>query len=174
MVADKKGGLPKFTIKHRGFFTFNEVMDTIKSFFADNFYDSVKYEGYKYKIPSPAGAEYEIIIDASKKVNEYVKFGIRLFLRVFDMREVEIVQDGKKITTNEGKFHLEITSSRELDWQKRFEGYGVFQPFISWLDEFFRKNILKYKVDDYWDDKHAADVIGLTKAVQNALGQEVV
>jgi len=161
-------------IKHRGFFDFQDTVKTIQTFLRQRMYLAYDWPSYKYKIPSPAGAEYEIIVEGSKKVNEYVKFELHVFMRVFDMREVEIVRDGEKIKTNEGKVHIEISAGMDLDWQGRFSGKGVWGKFLEWLKDVYEKHIIKYKIGDYYEDLLFGEALDLKSELQSVLGQEVV
>lgn len=165
---------PPVTVKHRGFFNFQEVITAIQDFFSENYYDTVQWAQYKFKIPSPAGAEYEIEVKGSRKVTEYVKFHQRVYLRVFDMREVEIVRDGKKVKTNDGRLHVEVKPTVEFDWQGRFKKGGAFGKFYQWLHDFFRGHIIKYKIEDYWIDNLLIEQGRLVKKIQATLGQEVM
>lgn len=160
-------------VKHRGFFDFQDIVKTIQTFLKQRMYLAYDWPAYKYKIPSPGGAEYEIIVEGSKKVTEYVKFKLEIFLRVFDMREVEIVRDGEKIKTNEGKVHIEIFADKALDWQKRFEGKGKWGKFLEWLKDVYEKYIIRYKISDYYDDLLYMDALDLKNELQSVLGQEV-
>lgn len=156
------------TIKHKGFFSMEAVLQSIQEFLGRN--DFVpEWEQYKGK----ALKEYEVIVKGAKKVTDYVKWHVKVWIWVYDCHEVEIVKEGKPFKTQEGRFKAEITSNLELDWQNRFKGTGIFKKFVELLDDIYRNKILKYKIEDFWaaqlDDKHTE----LVKVIQNALGQEV-
>ena len=162
---------PATIIKHRGFFNLDKVLKTITDWYKnEDFDEEFNITDYKYKIPSPSGAEYEIRISGKKKVTGYVMYEIRVILWVFDLREVELIKDGEKIKTNEGRIIVEIYPELHLDWQNRFGG----NKFLQRLQEFYHDYIIKYKIKDYWEDMCLIKAGQLIKLVQETLSQEVV
>ncbi|OYT32724.1 hypothetical protein DRJ22_01385 [Candidatus Woesearchaeota archaeon] len=168
-MVEKKRKFPAIIIKHRGFFNLEKVLKTITNWFNEEDFEDFDITDYKYKIPSPAGAEYEIRMKGQKKVTGYVMFEIEVILWVYDLREVELIKDGEKIKTNEGRIIIEVFPVLILDWQKRFGG----NKFLQRLQDFYHNYIIKYKIADYWDDMCLIKAGQLVKFVQESLSQEV-
>ncbi len=169
-MVEQKRPFPPMIIKQRGFFNLEKVLKTITDWFREEDFEDFDITDYKYKIPSPAGAEYEIRIDGKKKVTGYVMYQIKVILWVFDLRDVELIKNGEKIKTNEGRISIEITPILVLDWQKRFEG----SKFLQRLQDFYQNYIIRYKLSDYWEDMMLIKSGQLVKIVQGVLEQEVV
>lgn len=165
--------MPVTLVKHRGFFDYSKLLQAIRKFYVDNEFDTFDIGSYKQKYPTPTGTEHEADIGGSKKMSEYVKFHISVFLRVYNMRDIEIVQDGKKLRLQDGQVQVEVRPKMELDWQKRFQAAGPFKKFMEGLDEFYRKYIIKYKISDYWEDMLMFKSVELAERIKEALGQEV-
>jgi len=161
--------LPGQLIRHRGFFNYEAIIKSINDWYA---YEDISYDisAYKYKIPSPMGMDKEVKIKGSKKLSEYVKMGIDVRLQVFGMRDVELIQDGKKSVVQEGQLRITISPKIEFDWQGRYKG----NKFYEWLGELMQKKILKYKIDDYWEDMVLLKAMELAKLIRTTIGQEVV
>lgn len=166
--------LPVTTVKHRGFFDYSKVQQAIRQWYVDDDYDTFDFKAYKQKFPTPTGTEHEVEITGSKKVTEYVKFRIDVFMRVYNMRDVELVQGGKKVRMQEGQVQVEVRPFLTLDWQFRFEGRGVWRKFLKSLEQFYNKYIIKYKIGDYWEDMILAKSGQLAGVIRSALGQEVM
>ncbi len=163
--------LPTTIIQHSGFFDPGELGDAIKNWYLKNQY-FVDIPTYKFEILE-TGKRYDQEWAAKKRITEYVRFHVNVAVRVHDMNEVEIIKDGQKIKTTEGKIFVLIAPKLELDWQKRFEAKGTKGKFLKWLDKFFREHIIKYKIGDYWEDMVLAEGGSMAGAVRAALGAEV-
>jgi len=161
-------------IKHRGFFDYSKLLQNVRKWFIDEDFDMLDMPMYKQKFPTPTGTEHEFKMKAEKNVTEYVKYKIEFFMRVYNMRDVEIIQDGKKIKVQDGQVWIDILPILELDWQKRFKGPKPWADFLKALDEFYRNYIIKYKIVDYWEDMCFLKAGQLGRIVKETLGQEVI
>ncbi len=167
-------GLPTTMIKHRGFFDYSKVLHAIRQWYVDDDYDVLDMPSYKQKFPGPTGVEHELKIHGEKNVTEYVKFHMDVFMRVYNMRDIEIIQDGRKIKLQDGQILFNVTPSLELDWQKRFTGPEPWKKFLEALDHFYRNYIIKYKIGDYWEDSALIKSGQLASVIKKTLGQEVI
>ena len=165
---------PVQLIKHRGFFNYSDLLQAVRKWYIDEDFDVLDMPMYKQKFPGPTGTEHEFKMKGKKNVTEYVRYEIEFFMRVYNLRDVEIIQDGKKIKVQDGQIFFEISPVLELDWQGRFKGAGPFAPFIKALDEFYRNYIIKYTIVDYWEDLCLLKALQLTRLIKEKLGQEVM
>ena len=157
--------IPTMNVKLKGIFNFAVVMQSIKDWFDDNSY---KFEEPTHKWKTGDGIEIDIKIKGDRKINEYVKENIELSVRTWDMKEIEIIKDGQKTKTNEGRIAIEIGGKLNLDWQKRFSG----NKFLQNLQDFFHKFIIRKDIGDQWEDNLLFKIIELTKTIQEKIGHE--
>lgn len=169
-----KDDLPVLHIKHRGFFNYSELLQAIRQWYVDDDFTSINMPSFRQKFPSPTGIDNEIEITGYKKVTEYVMFHVNVFIRVYNMRDIEIIQDGKKIKLQDGQVIVRVMTTLELDWQNRFQGPPRWQKFLSVLDDFYRNYIMKYKIQDYWEDMLLKKSSQLARLIKETLGQEVI
>lgn len=165
-----KLGMPVTTVKHRGFFDYETLMKAIRGWYSEEDFNRVDIPKYVQKYPTPTGTEFEVEFHGEKKVTEYVRYHIDVYIRVFNMRDVEIVQEGEKLRMQDGQVHVEVRPALELDWQKRFEG----NRFLQALHDFYRNYIIRYKISDYWEDMTLILATKLVTRVKQTLGQEVM
>lgn len=165
---------PVQLVKHRGFFDYSELLQAVRKWFVDENFDTLDMPMYKQKFPGPTGTEHEFKMRGKKNITEYVKYDFEFSMRVYNLRDVEIIQDGKKIKVQDGQIWFEIAPVLILDWQDRFKGAGPFAPFITSLNEFYRKYIIKYTIVDYWEDMCLLKSLQLTRLIKEKLGQEVM
>ena len=106
---------------------------------------------YKHKVPTPKGAEQQIIWVMEKRINEYVKFQINIYIHTWDQREVEIDANGKKKNLTQGRFHIKLNGTLSGDWQKKFAGKG---KLVEKLGEWYSDIVYKKEFQSYWDQLH--------------------
>jgi hypothetical protein len=169
-----KFDMPVTLVKHRGFFNYSDLLQAIRKWYIDDDYEVLNMPMYKQKFPTTTGVEHEFKFQGEKNVTEYVKFRMEIFVRIYNMRDVEIIHEGKKLKMQEGQVQVEVIPVLELDWQSRFKGPKPWKDFLSALDEFYRNYIIKYKIADYWEDMILLKSSQLARVIKEALGQEVI
>ena len=138
----------KRIIKYRGLFDMDGLLKMTRNW--------IEYQGYefhekgvKHKIPSPSGAERELLWWGWKKVNSYIKYHLDIFFHFWDVNEVEVIRDGKKQKVISAGVQIEMWGSTEIDWQNRFSG----SKFLQALGDFYYNYITKKSLDLYWTDQ---------------------
>jgi hypothetical protein len=169
MLIPTKYNVATDFVKHRGIFSFSELLQGIRKWYVDDDYE-FHIIAHKFKIPSPLGAEHEIEIHGEKKVTDYVRYHIDIFMKFYDVRDVELIKDGQKLKMNDGKLLIEIKCDLEFDWQQRFGG----SKFLQALHDFYRNYIIKYKIKDYWEDILLLKMGELKRVIKEKIGLEVV
>jgi len=165
---------PVTLITHRGFFNYSDLLQAVRKWFIDEDFDTLDMPMYKQKFPTPTGTEHEFKMVGKKNVTEYVRFEIEFFLRIYNMRDIEIIQDGKKIKLQDGQVWINVSPVLILDWQKRFEGPKPWRDFLAALDDFYRNYIIKYTIVDHWEDMVLLKGGQLARIIKEKLGQEVI
>ncbi|MFC1774730.1 hypothetical protein ACFLZN_00255 [Nanoarchaeota archaeon] len=150
-------------VKHRGYFNIDHVVKSIRTWMKRRKFNYLEAK-IKYL---PDEREFEITGD--KKVNEYVKWEITVSIYAFDLKDVEVIKDGKKQTTTEGRIFLEVSGKMMLDWMKRFKG----NKFLIVMQDFYHKYIIKHKLEDEWADDLDGNIFSLTKEIRHALEMEL-
>src|SRR3989338_6436098 len=117
----KKTELHRMYIKHKGIFDLAGLFKVMRAWLMDDGYQCDE-PVIKHKVPGPSGSEDQYRWTAWKRVTEYTKFHIDVYFHFYDMKEIEVVKNGKKVMMNQGRFLLTIDPIVELDYQNRFEG----------------------------------------------------
>lgn len=106
---------------------------------------------YKHKIPSPLGAEEEIGFWAERKIDEYYKYEMRVAFHLWNMQEVEVIRNGKKVKLINARLEIVIGATMTMDYQGRFDK----SPFYKNLRDFYHKYIIKDRLEFiYYDTLH--------------------
>ena len=158
----------KTMIKYRGFYDNDEVLQSIYNWFSEN---DFWFDVDKYKHTGLAtGIKLKINISGTKKITEYLKWKAEVYIVVYDIEEVEVIKEGKKIKMHNGKFSAELKGTLILDWQKRFSQGN----FLQKLGDFLRNYVLRYKIVDEWEDELADKMLELANLIKTKLGSEAV
>ena len=103
-----------------------------------------------------------------RKLNEYSKFEINLFLYVLDIKDVEVIKEGKKQKLKHVRILIEITPSVDVDYTKRFQG----SKFLQGLQDFFHKYIIKEDINTVLEDQLWYRALKLQKVIKEYLDFE--
>ena len=103
---------------------------------------------YKHKVPTPAGAEQDIEWSGWRKITDYAKYWIRLYIKLYDMKEIIVIKDGQKKKLTKARMFIEFYPSVDLDYSERFKG----NKFVLHLQDFYHKYIIKKNIQNIWED----------------------
>lgn len=169
----KEETMPVTTIRHRGYFDYDKLVNSWQSWYAEQGFTFPSF-GEQILHPHKVGDfgwEDRMQVSGSKVVTDYVKFRIELRVILQNMREVELVEDGKKRKLTEGLVVIDVMPFIQFDWQDRFADKG---KFVENLGKILRNYILKYKIGDYWEDMIIDMSVALAKTLRQVLEQEVI
>lgn len=160
--------LPATYIKHKGYLDASNLIRSIRGWFLKNRYD---FHFPKQKYAGPAGSvEGEIEMYGERKMTEYVKFKISILIRLYDLKEVEIVKNGEKLKSSTGRAAIDISPIIFLDYRKRFGGNVILQA----LQDFYHRYVIKTTIDLIWESDIFLHVVDLAKLIRKQFQQEVV
>jgi len=163
-MVKKDAGFPPILIKHKGYFVLSKLMQAIKKWLEDNHYE-FHIPKHKHK-----ASEEEFGIYGERKINDYVKFRLTVDMRIWEFKEVEVVQDGKSVKKNYGRVAINFIPSYTLDYENRFGG----SKFMQEIQNFYHKYIIKRKIEDYWEDELFAQAGGLIHVIKTNLEYEAM
>jgi len=100
---------------------------------------------YKDKIKSALGNELEVNVWGEKEVTEYYKYKVTVYYHLWDVKEIPVIINGKKVMRMRGRMHIELNAEVITDWQGR---YKSDENFIHKLMEMFlNKVVFKYDLE---------------------------
>jgi hypothetical protein len=114
---------------------------------------------YREKASSPLGNDIKMRFDGEKEVNEYVKYWMHVYFRVYDLKEFEVVEDGVKKKMTNGRLWIRLWGEYELDYSNRFKGGKFIELLGKGYNKVQERMIeLKYEDDFHYHlyDLHAA------------------
>ncbi len=163
-MAKKDVPFPTIFIKHKGYFSFSKLMQDMKQWYDENYYE-FHVNKHKHK-----ATEEEIGCYGERKVNDYLRYKLEIDMRVWELKEVEIVQDGKTVKKNYGRVGIHFKPSYTLDYEERFGK----SKFLQAVQDFYHKYIIKRKIEDYWEDELFMQAGDLIRVIKTALEYEAI
>jgi len=162
-------GMPQI-IKYDGICDIDGLYKLIQQWFVDQgFY--FEEPTIKHKVPSPAGAEQDQDMRGWRNVNEYVRFNLKVYLKIRDLKEIEVIKEGKKKRLSKCRLRIYIAGDIELDWQGKFDK----SPFLQQLKKFYNKYIIKEDegiIGGVWWDQLYYRMFKLTTIIKEFLDME--
>ncbi len=154
-------------IKHHGIFDLNGMYQMIYNWFVDRGFEVIEKK-FKHKVPTPAGMEEEIWWDAWIKETDYMKNWIHIIFFFYEIKEVDVVKEGKKKKLTRVRILIELKADIETDWQKKWER----SAFLSHLQKYYERFIIKKDIDNIWWDKLHYNRLKLHAAIKEYLDAE--
>ncbi len=168
MIPRKYDLSPRW-VKYRGIFDNHKVQRAIFDWYEHNDFDP--FDVSKVKItPMSIGEKFKVTYKGYKRVTEYIKWYMQVYIIIYDLEKVEVIKEGKKIQADKGFFTVQIDGKLEFDWQRRFKGNKLLQ----FLGDFLRNYILRYKIKDYWEDEADIKMNQLRDLIKEELGSEAL
>ncbi len=153
-------------IKYKGLFNYSGFLQGIRGWFSSNDYlwqeDLNKYRA------SSDGGEHEVKMVGERKINEYIKYKISVWIRAWNIKEVEVIQHGEKVKMTDARVYIEIDTSYDTDYQELFEK----NAFLKGLRDFYEKKIIKRIIGDHWEDNLVLKLISLVGFIKGYLKLE--
>ena len=127
---------------------------------------------YKHKVPDPAGYEQELRWYGWRKVTGYVKYNIHVYFHLWEIKDVELVKQGRKKRMWNARVLIEIKGDVETDWNNYFERAN--SKFLIGLREWINKYLLFNKIMSSWTDEHYYRIYKLHLVAKQALGMTTI
>jgi len=125
---------------YEGIFNYREFFRIYDSWLREKFYD--KYEGRTEQYDDERGMHINTEFIPWKKVTDYHKYILKMEIAGADIKEVEVVKEGKKIRMHHGKLNIQITGYFVVDypdvglgkWNKPLHYFmrDMYDKYIYW------------------------------------------
>ncbi len=153
--------MPRHQIRFYGPFNLHALLEGVKKFLDDRQYEFK--ETFKMK-KGGEGWKFETDWEGNLKVTHFVKKDIAIYFLIMEIKDVEVVVDGKKQKLQHGRGIIDIDGNIEFGWQQ-------FWP--EWFTRFFLTYFYKEKFWGKWVDGHWYEVQDLAALIRQLLNFEV-
>ena len=154
-------------LKHAGVFDYGGLLRHLREWIINQDYEFHE-RTVKHKVPSPSGYEEEILWTAQKEVNAYVRFHFDIYMHIYNIKDIEVIKEGKKHKLTQASLLMEVWGRCEFDWSNRFGG----NRFLQLLNNFFLQYIVGKNMDVKWTDELYYRLYKFQKVVKEYLDFE--
>jgi len=144
-MAEKKE-VYKQKLKQKGYWNYADLYNFCFNWLKDEGYD-LKENEYTEKLSS-FGKELVIKWEAEKKITDYFKNVVEVEWHVLGMKDAEVEQDGKKVSTNKGEVKLTIRANLVRDYEERWEDKAIWKMMRG----IYEKYVIRTTTKEYEDD----------------------
>ncbi|MCB9361841.1 hypothetical protein H6504_00255 [Candidatus Woesearchaeota archaeon] len=134
-------------IKYKGVFDYDRFFAVIYNWFVHQSFEVYETK-YKFKVPSPTGAENEVNWNTERKIDNYFKYQIKMQFKITQLKDVEVVRKDTTQKMSSGRVFVAITPIMITDYSNKFN-----TPFLNSLNRFFKKFIYKQEIDNVYSDQ---------------------
>jgi hypothetical protein len=149
-------------IKHKGYVDIDKVIKKVSGILRAKKYNAFQ-DIYKYS----AGGR-EVFFKADKKVDEYAKYNLNVFVLAFGLKKVELIKNGKKTITKEGTVMVDINYYIDQD---HADAFGK-NEFLVTLKKLFQNTILNGRIFGKYRKENEADAVEVAKEIRKILEHE--
>jgi hypothetical protein len=102
-------------LEYTGLFSMKEVFRLLDKYFRQKGYDKKIIFDEEYN--TPTGKYVHVKFTPYKKVDDYIRVQLRIWIYAHDLVEVEKEVDGKKVKTNHGKLIMIFDAQMQTDYR---------------------------------------------------------
>ncbi len=117
---------------------------------------------YKHK-----GSDVEVEMQGDRKIDAMHKYYLIVEIKIWELKDVEAIEEGKKVKTNSGRMELKISGSVEVDYSGRFSGRPLYEKLGRWWMKITMRDIENFHLDP-----HTYDLYGLHQEIKSFLKME--
>lgn len=131
-------------IKYGGIFSFKDFYQFCYDWMTEEYGWTVEESKYQEKL---AGDSKNIDVEwkFSKKVTDYFKFKGKVAFKIIGLKNVEVVQNGAKIKTNDGSVEIKIKGILARDYQGKFDR-SAYRKFLRGI---YEKWVISSRIDEF-------------------------
>lgn len=115
MVIDTVGVMGEIPrIRFKGIFDWAGLYRFMRAWYDDNIYE-FNEKRYKHKKD-----EVEVELTGKRKIDQMHRFHVFMSIHIWELKDIEVEENGKKVKKNHGRFELDIEGKIEIDYSGRF------------------------------------------------------
>lgn len=135
-------------IRYKGVFDWPGLYRYTKFWIEDNRY---KFHEKRYK---HKWGEVEVDFIGERKIDEMHRNWVHVYFHIWNLKDIEVIENGKKVKRNSGRIHIMIDTSVEVDYSKRFDQNNFTRMLGRWWltirqKEFEPQYLEKYTYEVY-------------------------
>lgn len=136
-MAERRLVVDHMIIAYEGLFDLHELYTLINQWLKDKGFDLREQKNQENV--KPGGKYIEVEELPWKKITDYARHVIRLNIRILNMKDAVIEEDGKRLKLNQGRIRISMDGYLDTDYEDRWES----KPFYFFLRTIFDKFVYR-------------------------------
>ena len=136
-MAEYNFVLKNENVEYEGLFVVKDLYQVINKFLKDKGYDWKESKHHEYL--GDESKYVELVLEPWKKISDYMKLVIRVNLKVYDMKDVLIEKEGKKLNMQKGKVVMRVDAILVTDYEGKWEEPPIKYFLRALFDKFIYK-----------------------------------
>jgi hypothetical protein len=161
-MAERRLVVDHLKLSYEGLFNIHELYNLIDRWFREKGFD--KRERRNQEIVRPNGRYIELLLEPWKKITDYARHIIRVEIRMLNIKDVVVEQDGKHHNMQSGKVNITFDGYLDTDYEDRWEQ----KPFYFFIRTLFDKFVYR-TYSAQFEDLLAENVAQLHQAIKSFL-----
>jgi len=161
-MVERKLIIEDLALGYEGYFEATELYRAINDFIRNKNYDPVESKNFEYV--GEKGKTIEIEMNPYKKITEYVKYELKIKIKMENVTEEIIEVDGIKRKLNKGKVTVKFKAYFTTDYEDVWEGKPWMFIFRTLVDKFVIPSYIQK-----WEEGLVKDVNDLHTEIKTFL-----
>ena len=152
-MAERRIIIDNLMLQYEGLFEMRELYMMIDKWLRQKGYD--KFEKRNYEHVLKEGKFIEMELEPWKKITDYIKIVINMYVHAFNVKEVIVKKDNLDVKMNQGLIKIRFIGYLVTDYEHKWEGKPVFYFLRAVIDKYvYRVSADKYEGAVAEDVKH--------------------
>ena len=136
-MGERRLVIDHMKLGYEGLFNLHELYSLMNQWLKDKGFDTREARNQEHV--KPGGKYIDLELLPWKKITDYARHVIRLNIRILNMKDVVVEQDGARTTLNKGKITIVMDGYLDTDYEDRWEA----KPFYFFIRTLFDKFIYR-------------------------------
>lgn len=136
-MSERRLVIDHMTLSYEGLFDLHELYSLINQWLKDKGFDLREQRNQEQVRPNGKFIEVEML--PWKRITDYARHVIRLNIKVLNMKDVVVDEDGKRMKLNKGTIRMVMDGYLDTDYEDRWES----KPFYFFIRTLFDKFVYR-------------------------------
>lgn len=142
-MAERRIVVDNLMLQYEGLFDVKELFLMIDKWLRQKAYDKMEKRNHEHVLKE--GKYIEIELEPWKKVTDYAKIVINMYIHMYNIKDIMVKKDNQDIKMNTGKIKIRFIGYLVTDYEHKWEGKPVWWFLRTVMDRW----VYKVSADKY-------------------------
>ncbi len=133
-MAERRIIVDNLKLSYKGLFRITDLYQMIDNWLREKGYDKREIRNQEHV--TKEGKYVELEMQPWKKITDYANTLIRIEVKMFNVTDVIIEKEGKKMKYNKGRIHVRLDAYLETDYEHRWEQRPIYFFIRTLFDKY--------------------------------------